>query len=47
MRRHYSNYFKGVDHFKEFRMKLVTAASVEEVLDILFEVSERYSEEMA
>jgi len=47
MRRHYSNYFKGVDHFKEFRMKLVTAASIEEVLEILFEVSERYSEEMA
>ena len=47
MRRHYSNYFKGVDHFKEFRMKLVVAASAEEVLEILFEVAERYSEEMA
>jgi hypothetical protein len=47
MRRHYSNYFKGVDHFKEFRMKLVTAAALEEVLEILFEVSEHYSTEMA
>jgi nifR3 family TIM-barrel protein len=47
MRRHYSNYFKGVDHFKEFRMKLVTAASLEEVLEILFEVSEHYTTEMA
>jgi hypothetical protein len=24
MRRHYGNYFKGISHFKEHRMKLVT-----------------------
>src|SRR6185295_233476 len=28
MRRHYANYFKGIDHFKEYRMKLVTSDSV-------------------
>ena len=42
MRRHYSNYFKGVDHFKDFRMKLVSVATVEEVnglLDARFNVS--------
>ncbi|HWD87071.1 MAG TPA: tRNA dihydrouridine synthase DusB [Mucilaginibacter sp.] len=47
MRRHYSNYFKGVDHFKEYRMKLVTASTLEEIENILFEVSENYSTEMA
>jgi tRNA-dihydrouridine synthase B len=47
MRRHYSNYFKGVDHFKEYRMKLVTAATFEEIENILFEVAENYSTEMA
>ena len=47
MRRHYSNYFKGIDHFKEYRMKLVTAASLEEINEILFEVEEHYSTEMA
>jgi nifR3 family TIM-barrel protein len=43
MRRHYSNYFKGLDHFKEFRMKLVTTNSYEEVLQTLEEVRERYA----
>jgi nifR3 family TIM-barrel protein len=43
MRRHYSNYFKGFDHFKEFRMKLVTTNSYEEVLQTLEEVRERYA----
>jgi nifR3 family TIM-barrel protein len=42
MRRHYANYFKGLDHFKEFRMKLVTTNSYEEVLQTLEEVRERY-----
>src|ERR1700712_2621188 len=47
MRRHYSNYFKSIDHFKEYRMKLVTASSLEEGNEILYEVSENYSTEMA
>jgi nifR3 family TIM-barrel protein len=47
MRRHYSNYFKGVDHFKEFRMKLVSVATFEDVNEILDEIAEHYSEEMA
>lgn len=36
MRRHYSNYFKSIPHFKEYRMKLVKLdqlADIEEVLD--------------
>ena len=35
MRRHYSNYFKGMEHFKEYRMQLVTAGTLEEVSEIL------------
>ena len=29
MRRHYTNYFKGIPHFKPFRMELVTMDSHE------------------
>jgi tRNA-dihydrouridine synthase B len=47
MRRHYSNYFKGVDHFKDYRSRLVLAGTFEEVNEILFEVAENYSTELA
>jgi tRNA-dihydrouridine synthase len=40
MRRHYSNYFKGIENFKEYRMKLVTAGSLNEVLEVLDEVGQ-------
>ena len=43
MRRHYTNYFKGLDHFKDYRMQLVTADSADSVNSILEEVLERYS----
>ncbi len=43
MRRHYTNYFKGLDHFKDYRMRLVTADSADSVNAILEEVLERYS----
>jgi tRNA-dihydrouridine synthase B len=45
MRRHYSNYFKGISHFKEFRMRLVTSMNYEEILNILEEVSVFYGQE--
>src|ERR1700748_1724815 len=38
MRRHYSNYFKGIESFKEYRMKLVTASTFEELEDLLNEL---------
>ena len=38
MRRHYCQYFKGIPHFKPYRMRLVTAGRTEEVLGILEEV---------
>ncbi len=49
MRRHYSNYFKGIENFKEYRMRLVTVGTLEEVMEILEEVSlnPRYAEETA
>ncbi|MBS1527204.1 MAG: tRNA dihydrouridine synthase DusB [Bacteroidetes bacterium] len=47
MRRHYSNYFKGLDHFKEYRTKLVTAATMADIQEILFDVAEAYSAELA
>jgi tRNA-dihydrouridine synthase B len=44
MRRHYTNYFKAIPDFKPFRTKLVEADSQEEVLSILNQVSEVYSD---
>jgi len=43
MRRHYANYFKGIDHFKEYRMKLVTLNSFSDIMAVLDEVEARYS----
>ncbi len=47
MRRHYTSYFKGLNHFKEFRTKLVTLNKLEEVLEVISQVEERYSQEVA
>lgn len=41
MRRHYTNYFRGVEHFKPYRMRLVEAPTAEEIHAILSEVEER------
>jgi hypothetical protein len=43
MRRHYASYFKGLDNFKPFRMRLVETMSYQEINDILEEVSDVYS----
>jgi nifR3 family TIM-barrel protein len=42
MRRHYTNYFKGVPDFKPFRMQLVEAPTIEDVNQILNEVADVY-----
>lgn len=42
MRRHLSCYFKGLPDFKETRVKLVTAPTVDEVMALLDYVSERW-----
>lgn len=43
MRRHYTNYFKGVPDFKPYRMRLVETLDVQELYSILDEVSEAYA----
>ncbi len=45
-RRHYTNYFKGLDHIKDYRLKLVTTESLEEILGLLEEIQEKYSNVM-
>jgi len=43
MRRHYTNYLKGLPNIKEYRLKLVTVHSVEEINETLQEVSKVYA----
>jgi tRNA-dihydrouridine synthase B len=45
MRRHYTNYFKGLPDFKPYRMRMVEAPTAEEVNQILDEVVEVYSQQ--
>lgn len=40
MKRHYTNYFKGIAHFKDYRMKLVTTFELAEILDTLEEIEQ-------
>jgi len=42
MRRHFSNYFKGLPHFKETRLKLLTSLNINEIFDLLEEIKEKY-----
>ena len=44
MKRHYTNYFKGIANFKEHRLKLVTSSSFQEVMDILAELEANANE---
>ena len=43
MRRHYTNYLKGLSNIKEYRLKLVTVKSVEEIDEVLNEIAKVYS----
>ncbi len=42
-RRHYTNYFKGIPHFKDYRMKMVTSDHSEDVFAAFDEVLEQFS----
>jgi tRNA-dihydrouridine synthase len=42
MRRHYSNYLKGLPGIKEYRNRLVTLKTIEEVEEVLDEVLRHY-----
>lgn len=42
MRRHYTNYLRGLPNIKEFRLKLVTISEVEQIDDVLNEIEKYY-----
>lgn len=44
MKRHYSNYFRGIPNFKPHRTKLVTSMDLQEVYDTLEKVSEEFKD---
>jgi nifR3 family TIM-barrel protein len=44
MRRHLSNYFKGLSHFKETRLKLLTAVEVDDIKIIINEIREKWGD---
>ena len=43
MRKHYSNYFRGFPHFKEFKMKLMLCQDPESIYQILEEIRSFYT----
>ncbi|UII27972.1 tRNA dihydrouridine synthase DusB [Fulvivirga maritima] len=47
MRRHYTNYFRGIPHFKPYRTRLVESISHEEILGILSEIENNFTEVFA
>ncbi len=42
MRRHYTNYFRGLPHFKDFRMTLVQSLVPEEIFETLDLIPQKY-----
>lgn len=46
MRRHYTNYFKGMSHVKEYRSKLVTEMDAAVIYELLDQMEENYMTEV-
>jgi nifR3 family TIM-barrel protein len=44
MRRHLSNYFKGLPHFKETRLRLLTTMEPDEVREIIGEIKQKWGD---
>ncbi|MBK7134086.1 MAG: tRNA dihydrouridine synthase DusB [Bacteroidales bacterium] len=44
MRRHLSNYFKGLPHFKETRLKLLTAPEADDIRVIIEEIKQKWGD---
>jgi tRNA-dihydrouridine synthase B len=44
MRRHFSDYFKGLPNFKNLRIKLLTSLDIAEIHNLLELISEKYSD---
>jgi nifR3 family TIM-barrel protein len=45
-RRHYTNYFKGIPHFKEYRLQLVTADDFNTIEQVFESIINQYSNEL-
>jgi nifR3 family TIM-barrel protein len=43
MRRHLSNYFKGLPHFRETRLRLLTTTDPEEIKSVLEEIRQKWN----
>ena len=43
-RRHYTNYFRGIPHFKEYRMKMVTSDDSIDVFNVIDEVAIKFKD---
>lgn len=43
MRRHYTNYLKGLPNIKEYRLKLVTLKEKDEILELLDQIGDEYA----
>jgi len=44
MRRHFSNYFKGIPHFKETRLRLLTETDTETIKKIINEIKDKWGD---
>ena len=44
IRKHWTNYFKGLSHFKPFKMRLMEVKTADEVRQLLDEIGENYCE---
>lgn len=44
MRQHYSNYFRGIPHFKEFKTKFLQALTLEQIDEVIEETKHFYQE---
>jgi nifR3 family TIM-barrel protein len=44
MRRHYTNYFRGMPNFKQYRSEMVTAETYEHVCEVLNQVADAYAD---
>lgn len=44
MRRHYTNYFRGLRNFKPIRMKLVESQDINEIRDLIDSIKHQYTE---
>jgi len=44
MRRHFSNYFKGIPYFRETRLKLLTSTDVDEIKSTINEIKQKWGD---